>query len=198
MYSSKAILLSVALLVSGNTTAEFSYDYIEGGYSYWGLKNSTTSWHYDGLKIKVSKGISDNIHLSASHMDMSRETNNSTHNGKFKEIGIGINYPIQQETDFIFDFGHNRYTSNYSSASTNINSKTSVNRYDVAIRHHLESDLEVIGRAHKTSNEFTGIGGGMIKDINENVSIELFLNRIKRSGSSTDWTDVFLGLRHYY
>jgi len=209
--SVKKLLSTIAILsvfspVFAVEESNFSYDYMEVGYSYWGMDGSTSDRHYDGYKVKASKSITENIYLSAGYLNVSRETSSSTTELDEKFLGGGVHYPLSGDTDIILDFSHIKTTGKYeySDGSYSDSIEDCINFASIGMRHQLFDDLEMtaaIERLDWAGKDilYSGVRVGAIQEITKDLSLGFSIAELKDSASNTvDWTDILLGIRYYY
>ena len=93
-------MLMILIIPASINAEEINYDYLESIYWNHEVSGRTVADEtYDGYKISISKAIAKNIHLLASYTDADKTNKDAVVN---KSMGFGINYPINEKTDFTY------------------------------------------------------------------------------------------------
>jgi len=195
--TTRVTIASIFLLtLSASVLAEksLSYDYVEAGYTHYDVKSSSSDINYNGYTVGGVKEISDNVHVFSSYTD----TSTSTTDVDLIVVGAGIHHPLSDNTDVVVNLSR----INWDSASTNVSGSGHVNGGDIGVRHHMSDELEITAGIEKynfsTGVSYKGIGVGIAKKIDENISIVLDHSNLERTDDLWDWDITTISIRHYY
>jgi len=189
----KAVTASLSLLAfsSAVLAEEFSYDYVDVGYTHSDVKTSTSDLNYNGYVVKGVKQMTDNIHMLGEYMDIKRTDNVKL---AFKTIGIGVHQSVRADTDLVVDVYRTKWDSVTSASSGNFNSG------EVKLRHNFSDNLELLVNyeKHNTTTGYDGFSFGAVKKISNDFSVVFDYASLNRSDSTVDWDMTTLSFRHYY
>ena len=179
--SIKTILIILIIPFSINAE-DISYEYVDA--NYWSHKlsaqGSVADSTYDGYKVSLSKAISKNIHLLVSYIDADKSNGDAVVS---KSMGFGINYPINEKTDFVLEYSHYNVVHSYVSFS---NIKTLINSIESKINHQFSDDLELMAGLIRNdhtgdTNLYSGYSASAKYKVNDNFSIKYEMQSIKDS-----------------
>ena len=179
--SIKTILIILIIPFSINAE-DISYEYVDA--NYWSHKlsaqGSVADSTYDGYKVSLSKAISKNIHLLVSYIDADKSNGDAVVS---KSMGFGINYPINEKTDFVLEYSHYNVLHSYVSLS---NIKTLINSIESKINHQFSDDLELMAGLIRNdhtgdTNLYSGYSASAKYKVNDNFSIKYEMQSIKDS-----------------
>ena len=194
--SIKNILLILIIPFSINAK-EISYDYVDA--NYWSHKlsaqGSVADSTYDGYKVSLSKAMSKNIHLLVSYIDADKSNGDAVVS---KSMGFGINYPINEKTDFVLEYSHYNVVHSYVSFSS---VETLINSIESKINHQFSDDLQLMAGLIRNdhtgdTNLYSGYSASAKYKINDDFSIRYEIQNIKDSkiANSADIATNELGI----
>jgi len=189
----KAVTASLSLLAfsSAVLAEEFSYDYVDVGYTHSDVKTSTSDLNYNGYVVKGVKEVADNIHVFGEYMDIRRTDNVGL---ALKTIGAGYHHLVSVDIDLVIDVYRTKWNDvNDPTNSGNFNSGK------VKLRHNFSDDLELLINYEKHNTiDYDGFSIGAVKKINNDFSVVFDYASLNRSDSTVDWDMTTLSFRHYY
>ena len=198
--SIKTMLMILIIPVSINAE-EISYDYVDA--NYWSHKlsaqGSVADATYDGYKVSLSKSISENIHVLATYIDADKTNGDDVVS---KSMGFGINYPINEKTDFVLEYSHYNVVHSYVSLSS---VKTLINSIESKINHQFSDDLQLMAGLIRNdhtgdTNLYSGYSASAKYKINDDFSIKYEIQSIKDSkvANSADIVTNELGISYSF
>ena len=184
-------IVALTIFLSTSAIAEFSYDYIDAGYTHSDVKTSTSDLNYNGYIVKGVKQINNNTHIFGEYLDIERSDNVGL---IFKTVGVGMHHPLSVDTDLVVDVYRTKWNSITSTSDGNFNSG------EVKLRHNFSDDLElsVNYEKHNTTTGYDGFSIGAVQKINNDFLAVLDYASLNRSDSTVDWDMTTLSFRHYY
>ncbi len=174
---------SIALvgMMSTAQAGDFNYNYIEGGYSNYNVKEVSSAFSAGG-----SYGVTENVNIIGSYSKANFDTNSSVDTSLNQySVGAGYHMPIAPQTDILADVS---YLNMEAEASTNgIAFSASKGGYGlgVGVRHQLTDSVEANARVaymsiDNTSDTAVSVGGRY--NINKAMSAGLDLTTVTDKG----------------
>lgn len=145
-----------------------SFTYIEGGYSR--MDTDGFDKDADGYILRGSADVSDMVYLNSSYSDISRKTiANGDVDLKIKSIGLGLKFPIDENTAFFTE-------ANYLDAK--VNSRTYSDTEDgyelsVGLRSMVSDSTELYGKLTNTKfdSNFSSMTVGAKQYFTDNIGV---------------------------
>ena len=156
----KVLITTALLLTTAPAFAEFSYDYISGGYTEIDVDSDVIDFEWDGFSVGFSKNIGDNIFVAAGYRDLDAEINGIDAGGAEDYfIEIGGHSSIRDDLDIVLGVIAGREEVDTGQASDFYGA-------DVGLRYWLISELVEIaasfGYQDVYHSDFSGLEDGSV------------------------------------
>ena len=173
--------IALAGMIGTAQASDFSYNYIEGGYSNYNVEEVDSAFAVSG-----SYNVAENINVIGSYSKANFETNNSVDASlnQFK-VGVGYHTPIAAQTDILADISYINMEMEASQEGSSVSRSEGGYGLGVGVRHNLTNSIEGSARVSYMSiddKSDTAISVGGRYNINEAMSAGVDLTTVTDKG----------------
>lgn len=181
--------IALAGMISTAQAGDFSYNYIEGGYSNYNIEEIDSAFGVGG-----SYGVTENINVIGSYSKANIDTNSSI-DASFNQLAIGVGYhtSIAPQTDILADVSYINAEVEASNNGVTVSGSEGGYGLGVGVRHQLTDSIEGNARVSYMSiddESDTAVSVGGRYNINEAMSAGVGLTTITDKGPEIITTSV--------
>ena len=173
--------IALAGMISTAQASDFSYNYIEGGYSNYNIEEVDSAFGVAG-----SYGVTENINVIGSYSKANFDTNSSV-DASLNQFAVGVGYhtPIAPQTDILADISYVNMEVEASQGGISVSGSEGGYGLGVGVRHKLTDSIEGNARVSYMSiddESDTAVSVGGRYNINEAMSAGVDLTTVTDKG----------------
>ncbi|HIO91849.1 MAG TPA: hypothetical protein EYG68_03285 [Leucothrix mucor] len=174
--------IALAGMMSTAQATDFSYNYVEGGYSKYNIEEVDSAFGVAG-----SYGVTENINVIGSYSKANFDTDNSSVDASLNQFSLGVGYhtEIAPQTDILADVSFVNMEVEASKGGISISGSESGYGLGLGVRHQVTDSIEGNARVSYTSiddESDTALSVGGRYNINEAMSAGVDLTTVTDKG----------------